>query len=88
MLPPHTGCFFKFITDQINENEPDILTANKNYPLLIVSLDDQLLERFEAPETGWTHNTLVAMSKQFPIQWNICGADALLGEQWVGSTEV
>ncbi|ELA9367555.1 hypothetical protein QUN99_003445 [Vibrio parahaemolyticus] len=88
MQSKHEGAFFKFITNQINENEPDILTANKDEPLLIVSLEEQLLQRFDAPEMGWTHDALVTLSQQFPIQWNICGADALLGEQWVGSTEI
>ncbi|BEI26555.1 hypothetical protein [Vibrio fluvialis] len=85
---PDTHSALTFVTDQLNSNETDILTPNKHKTLLIVSLDNQLLERFDAPETGWTHTKLVELSHQFPSEWNICGAEALLGEQWVGSTEV
>ncbi|MGR5178869.1 hypothetical protein [Vibrio mediterranei] len=77
-----------FITDIRKDDEPDILTAVKHEALLIVSIEGQLLNRFEAPMLGWSHESLCALSDTFPKQWSVCGADALLGEQWVGSSEV
>lgn len=76
-----------FITD-VRHNEPDILTPVKNNTLLIVSIEGQLLGRFDAPKEGWTHNSLCDLNTSFPEQWLFCGADALLGEVWIGSTEV
>lgn len=78
----------KFITDIRSSNEPDILTPVKHEALMIVSIDGQYLGKFEAPKTGWSHERLCALSDQFPRQWATCGADALLGEQFVGSSEI
>lgn len=78
----------KFITDVRNENEPDILTKVTAQQLLIVSLEGQFLASYCAPSSGWTHELLVRLSHYFPSQWNFCGADALIGEQFVGSTEI
>lgn len=77
-----------FITDIQHEREPDILTPVKHLALLIVSIDGQLLGRFDAPNGGWSHALLNALSDQFPAQWSTIGADALLGELWVGSSEI
>jgi hypothetical protein len=77
-----------FITDICHNNEPDILAPVKHKPLLIVSIDGQLLGRYEAPKEGWTHKLLCELNAIFPKEWRFCGADALLGEQWIGSTEV
>ena len=77
----------KFITD-IQGNEPDILTPHKHKRLLIMSMEGQYLNSYEPPKTGWTHDTLSKLTEVFPSEWNTCGADALLGDQFVGSTEV
>jgi hypothetical protein len=77
----------KFITDQ-RGNEPDILSAIKNERLMIVSIENQLLATYDAPKDGWTHELLELMADEFPKQWSFCGADALIGNEWVGSTEV
>ncbi|EKA5635821.1 hypothetical protein OKZ62_001725 [Vibrio navarrensis] len=76
-----------FITDIQSEKETDILTGNQLKRLIVVSLEGQLLATYEAPTQGWTHESLVELSDDFPPQWNVCGADAFLGEQIVGSTE-
>lgn len=78
----------KFITDITSKSEMNILEPVKDKNLLIVSLEGQLLGSFEPPKNGWTHDDLCEKNKTFPKEWNVCGADALLGEQWVGSTEV
>lgn len=78
----------RFITDIQSQQEPDILTPNRFNRLLIVSLEGQLLAGYNAPMSGWTHDVLVRLSRLFPQQWEYCGADALLGDQFVGSTEI
>ncbi|AUI88858.1 hypothetical protein BS333_21020 (plasmid) [Vibrio azureus] len=78
----------RFITDIKSPQEPDILTPNRFNQLLIVSLEGQLLATYNAPMNGWTHDVLVRLSRLFPQQWGYCGADALLGDQFVGSTEI
>jgi 5'-deoxynucleotidase len=78
----------KFITDILNSNEPDILSPAKHSVLLIISIDHQLLNRFESPVNGWTHEKLCDLNSKYGETWNFCGADAYLGGQWVGSTEV
>jgi hypothetical protein len=78
----------KFITDIQNENEPDILTKVQHETLLILSIEGQYLGSYEPPEHGWTHEKLTSMAESFPSEWNFCGADALIGDQWVGSTEI
>ncbi|MGF1884062.1 hypothetical protein [Vibrio splendidus] len=77
----------KFITD-LQGDEPDILTPHKHKPLMIISLEGQSLRTYDAPSTGWTHDTLVQLSDFFLPQWSVCGAEAWLGEQWIGSTEI
>ena len=77
-----------FVTDQLSPKEPDILTAVKFNTLLIMSLEGQYLARFDAPITGWTHQTLCNMNTLFESAWACCGVDAYLGNQWVGSSEV
>ncbi|OEF63577.1 hypothetical protein OAA_13915 [Vibrio cyclitrophicus 1F175] len=78
----------KFITDIKHPDEPDILTPYKRKPLLIISLEGQLLQRFEPPLDGWTHDALCAVNESCSSSINDLGADAFLGKQWVGSTEV
>lgn len=78
----------KFITDIRNPKEPDILPDVKNGRLLIVSLDHQLLGSYEPPQEGWSHDKLNELSQTFPEEWSLCGADAIINDQWIGSTEV
>lgn len=76
----------KFITDT-RAGEMEILTpANLFKTLRIVHGDDgQLLFTCVAPQDGWTHEKLCALELPLGDQpW----ADAYLGDEWVGSTEV
>lgn len=77
-----------FITDIQHEREPDILAHKPTERLLIISLEHQLLASYNAPKDGWTHEILIRLSRYFCSQWNFCGCDAIIGELWVGSTEV
>jgi hypothetical protein len=78
----------KFITDRLTPCEPEILEPVKDKTLLIVSLEGQCLGIYDPPNGGWTHNLLCKLSESFPEQWSYCGADALIGDQFVGSTEI
>lgn len=77
----------KFITD-ILPGEPDLLTTSVIFnPLQIVDLFDKtdVLFEYPPPVAGWTHEELGALN--IPLE-RLQGADAYLGETWVGSTEV
>ncbi len=78
----------KFITDIQNKKEKDILSSCRFKRLMIVSLDGQYLASYDAPKNGWTHDVLVDLADCFPHEWGVCGADALLGDSFVGSTEI
>ncbi len=77
-----------FITEELSSKEPNILTDVKFNALLIMSLEGQYLARFDAPTTGWTHQSLCNINMLFESAWAYCGVDAYLGNQWVGSSEV
>ncbi|GAD91268.1 hypothetical protein VHA01S_080_00080 [Vibrio halioticoli NBRC 102217] len=77
-----------FITDIVNPKEPDLLANNQHETLLIISLEGQLLGRYTPPKGGWSHETLCDLAECFPQQWEFCGADALIGQCFVGSTEI
>ncbi|EMA8657040.1 hypothetical protein EHJ13_22135 [Cronobacter dublinensis] len=72
-----------YITDQ-QYGEPDILTLHQYETLIISSLAGKELLKVAAPETGWTHEALCAIQPAESEE----AADAYLGAQWVGSTEV
>lgn len=76
----------KFITD-VRTGETEIPAAIFTEQLRIVDLYGKEIYTHAAPIKGWTHMKLVSLALA------ICdktegGADALLGDTWVGSTEV
>lgn len=81
-----------FITD-VKGDEPEILNKDvARETLKIVSIYDKNDVFFEcaAPEEGWTHEALCdldAPQEVVHMAW-ARGADAYLGNEWVGSTEV
>ncbi|ASI21398.1 hypothetical protein E4188_23150 (plasmid) [Aeromonas media] len=77
----------KFITDVL-PGESVILAPSLIHCLLqIVDLFDNTVVIFEytPPAEGWTHENLCALD--IPLE-RLRGADAYLGETWVGSTEI
>ncbi len=74
------------VTDQ-KPGEPDILSPIKHEALEIRSLSGQVLRTEPAPAAGWTHEMLVSVAT-VNEELTREGADAYLGGQWVGSTEV
>lgn len=78
-----------FVTDIQSERELDILTAVACEDLQIRSPQGELLRAIPAPEDGWTHEKLMAVSHlQETQELTVDGADCYLGGSWVGSTEV
>lgn len=77
-----------FVTDIQTTHEPDILATVKDKPLLLLTIDGQLLARYEAPQGGWTHLALCRMNRFIMPAWSELNIDAFLGEQWVGSSEI
>lgn len=77
--------FIRLVVDRWNESEPDILTAVKHQHLTVTDLDWKLIFWVPAPACGWTEKVLIDATD--PIDAPL-GADAFVGQQWVGSTEV
>lgn len=75
-----------FITD-VKPGEQDILTAVCQYPLQVRTLEGEIIDEVTAPENGWTH-LLLALEAERLAPFTGGGADAYLGDIWVGSTEV
>lgn len=75
-----------FITDE-RIGEPDILTPVNREALRVTQLDGQLIETIPAPIKGWTHEALESAAEQLAIKTR-SGAEAYLGDAWVGCTEV
>jgi hypothetical protein len=76
----------KFITD-VQGDEPDILTPIKDNSLVVTDLEKNKLFVEPAPHGGWTDKLLWDVSEK-SVERTINGADAYLGDVWVGSTEV
>lgn len=71
-----------FITD-VRKGEADILQSVASQPLIIRDSNKEVICEIAAPADGWTHEKLCC------VEFNTDEiADAYLGEQWVGSTEV
>lgn len=78
----------KFITDQQAE-EPDILSPLRNENLIITDLEKKELSRISPVNGPWTHEKLEQVAQElYDNRITRHGADAYLGDQWVGSTEV
>lgn len=75
-----------FITDQ-RSGEPDILTPYRGAPLRVLCLSGNALTSVAAPKGGWTHEALSEQARRLE-RLTHDGADAYLGDAWVGSTEV
>lgn len=75
-----------FITD-IKNGEVDILSDIMQNDLIFRDLDDRAIATIPAPPTGWSHEALTqegnALSEKLKQ-----GANAYLGQSWVGGTEV
>ena len=75
-----------FITDVRGSHEPDVLAPVAHRALELRGLDGAVLLAVPAPGI-WTHSSLVALAKEHAALTE-GGADAYLGDCWVGSTEV
>lgn len=76
-----------FVTD-CRPGEPCIIQGHERAPLVIKTMEGEELLRL-APIQPWTHERLIGLPLQDLLGEALeRGADAYLGEQWVGSTEV
>jgi len=74
------------ITDT-RDNELPIPQENFSSDFVIKSLEGEELKIFHSP-SPWTHENLLEVTDQISRE-GVCqsGADAYLGDYWVGSTE-
>lgn len=75
-----------FVTD-IRLGEVDILSQAQHNVLLIKNLNGDAITSITPPQTGWSHRSLTEVAEDLPPETER-GADAYLGNVWVGSTEV
>jgi len=76
-----------FVTDVLGQHEPEILKPVANEALVIRSLDGEVIYSTRAPVGGWTHPALMQLSAEIELI-TYRGAEAYIGDQWVGGTEV
>lgn len=76
-----------FITDCRGDNEREILPGVAAKPLILKTLKGKPLVAIPSPAGGWSHNTLQSLSETL-TSFTAEGADAYIGAEWVGSTEV
>lgn len=74
------------VTD-VMPGEPDILSPVKHCALIITDFDGDKIKDIPAPAGGWTHEALMALAETVSIPAGD-GANAHLGDCWIGSTEV
>ena len=74
-----------FITDIRPDEGPDFLPPVSAEALKIRSLEGEHLMTIAAPAGGWTHEKLEATKIDLDLT---DGADAYVGSEWVGSTEI
>lgn len=77
----------KFITDVVGTESEILNEVLAASTLKIVAIDgnNEVLFTCPAPDGGWTHQSLSTLD--IPLQ-RLEAADAYLGDEWVGSTEV
>ena len=75
-----------FWTDR-RPGEPDILAPLKDATLMVTTIEGDSLYMSTAPAEGWTHERLEEKARALSILTSD-GANAWLGAELVGSTEV
>ena len=75
-----------FWTDR-RPGEPDILAPLKDATLVVTTIEGASLHMSTAPESGWTHERVVEKARSLS-NLTADGANAWLGPELVGSTEV
>lgn len=74
-----------FITDQrANESE---LAFDKDEALSLRDLEGRVIATVVAPRSGWSTAAL-RQAAATAVVGDLCGIEAFVGDQWVGSTEV
>lgn len=74
------------VTRPVTPTEPDLLVGAEHKTLHFIGiLDGDVLGKFDPPAEGWDHAALERAARVFEHRdpWN-----AILGDRWVGSSEV
>lgn len=84
-----------FVTDILAPGESCLLDGVTHADMTIRALSGECIATFAAPSPGgWTHaealrvNELIHQEPRMREALRVNGADAYIGEQWVGGTEV
>lgn len=80
----------KLVARPVSAGETDLLHWNEREPLFLRDLAGQATLRID-PAAAWTHDSLEAAVKREDVKSfakEHFGADAYLGGQWIGSSEV
>lgn len=73
-----------YFATEVQPGEKCIIKGHENEPLTICNLDGDVLATIQ-PSGSWTHEKLISLDLSYVATGY--GADALLGSQWIGSTE-
>ncbi len=80
----------KLVALPLRINEPDLLKGNELEPLFLRALGGEATLRID-PAPIWTHGDLNAAVERGDVRAFVTehfGADAFVGNQWIGSSEV
>ena len=80
----------KLVARPVSEREPDLLAGNENKPLFLRNLTGSETFRID-PMPKWSHDSLDSIVSRSDLAEFVdrhFGADAYLGDVWIGSSEV
>ncbi|MFM0275589.1 hypothetical protein PQQ59_33715 [Paraburkholderia aspalathi] len=80
----------KLVAEAVRAGESDLLAGNERAPFLLKDLSGAVLVKV-APQVVWTHAALFALVDSVEISEHVAqcgGADAYVGNVWIGGTEV
>lgn len=80
----------KLIAEAVRAGEPDLLAGNERATFCLKDLSGTVLTEI-APQVAWTHAALFALVDSAEIIEQVKqsgGADAYVGNVWIGGTEV
>lgn len=75
------------VTRPIEVDDPDLLYGSESAPVEITDLSGHTLVNLKAPENGWSHDSMDALSSFLDSVYS-CGWEAYLDGSWIGGSEV
>ncbi|MGF6440449.1 hypothetical protein [Paraburkholderia youngii] len=84
-----TSCGIKIVVRPVRNAEPDLLAGRDLAPLVVKGPTGNVLATY-APTTAWTHESVKQRLCDDKVVALVAGdiANAYLGDQWIGGTEV